>query len=166
MATLRNEDVAIWVCPYGCSADVVEYGASGPLPNAKVCGMHGRPLIRRCPNVECPNPVYHPSDLDQNFHRPCGARIPWADRRRETAEAMLEYDAFISRLIGTGSYLGNRKPTLIPELTPQERQDLIVPPSDHLPAERVRTPVNEQLRELRPRAWCVRTTAPSSARAL
>jgi len=143
MPLLRDEDVAIWVCPHGTTSDVIEYKAQGPLPNAKVCGAHGEAYLRRCPNSECSSPVYHPSDLDENFHKPCGATIPWAEPRRSYSD-LFGYEPLNSRLIGTGSYLGTVKPAIVPELTAQERQDLIAPPSERLPGERVRVPMSKQ----------------------
>jgi hypothetical protein len=130
MATVQDKDIAIWVCPHGYTHDLIEFPVGSAEPNAKVCGAHGEPYVKRCPNQDCPSPIYHPSDLDENYHKPCGAGIPWANERRANAQALMEHDAFNSTLLGRD----------VPELTPEERQDVITPPSGRLPAERVQLP--------------------------
>src|SRR6266850_1802071 len=133
MGTVTDKDIAIWVCPYGYTPDVIEFSAGGPEPQVKGCGAHGEPYITRCATPDCTHPTYHPSDLDENSHKPCLAKIPWADTRRAEAE-LVGYEPLNSTLLGSE----------LPELTLEERQDLIVPPSERLPAKRVRTPLTKQ----------------------
>ncbi|MEK6227566.1 MAG: hypothetical protein AABM40_14895 [Chloroflexota bacterium] len=156
MSTTQDSDIGIWVCPHGYSADVIEYAIGGPEPNAAGCPTHGEEYIKRCTQADCPSPVYHPSDLDASYHTPCRATIPWAETRGAAARALMEHDPFNSKLLGTKKrdfglehlvrkrYFGGRSPgesTPAPrDLTPEERQDLITPPSERLPAESVRTP--------------------------
>src|SRR3954466_4728644 len=128
MATTQDKDIAIWVCPHGSSSDVIELPIGVKDPIDRACGMHGEPFIKQCPNQDCSEPTYHPSDLDRRYHH-CGERIPWADSRSKTAKALLEYDTFNSRYVGRE----------YPDLTSGERQDLIVAPSERRPAESVRT---------------------------
>jgi len=146
MATTQDKDVAIWVCPHGSSSDVKEIPEGTEEPVDRVCGSHGEMFIKQCPNPECSEPTYHPSDLDRRYHH-CGEKIPWADSRAETARALMEYDTFNSR------YLGRE----LPELTPEERQDLIVPPSERLPAQILRTPTQRKRSD--PPSTPVRTTS-------
>lgn len=152
MSTTQNEDIAIWVCPEGTSRDVKEFPVGGREPDVKVCGTHGKPYIRRCPNAECPRPIYHPDDLEKSFHEPCGTKIPWAESRRETAEALMENDPFNSSLLGKHKLSdaekliremksrgnasrdsGLKTLNVSPGLSQADR-DLIVPPSEHRPA--------------------------------
>ena len=88
MPLLADKDVAIWVCPHGDTNDVLEYPIGQAEPAAAGCGLHGERFYRRCPNEECPHPLYHPSDLDDNFHKPCRMKIPWASGRYEHAQLL------------------------------------------------------------------------------
>lgn len=101
MSTVQDSDIAIWVCPHGYSADVLELAVGGPEPKAEGCATHGEPYIKRCPKSDCPSPVYHPSDLDANYHKPCRSQIPWAETRSAAARALMEHDPFNSNLLGT-----------------------------------------------------------------
>src|SRR5437867_12593360 len=94
----QDKDVTIWVCPHGYPQDIVEFPMGADEPNAKVCGTHGEPFHKRCPNQDCTDPTYHPNDFEQRFHRPCGARIPWADTRRAAPE--VDYEPFNSKHVG------------------------------------------------------------------
>lgn len=148
MSSATDKDIAIWVCPSGYTHDVLEFPIGSAEPDAKVCGTHGEPFHKRCPNPDCPSPTYHPSDLEQIFHKPCGLKIPWAETRREYAQ--IDYEPFNSTLIGRTfrkpatkaeefireRYFPSTEP--VRELTPGERHDLIVPPSGRLPNEWVR----------------------------
>jgi len=100
MSTVQDVEVAIWVCPEGTSADVVEFPVGTTPPNVAGCGTHGHAFIKRCPSADCPDPAYHWSDLDRKFHQPCRTKIPWADSREETARALMEYDNYHSALVG------------------------------------------------------------------
>jgi hypothetical protein len=144
MSTYQENDVAIWVCPHGNSADVIDFPVGGKDPIEQACATHGEPFLKRCPRAGCPDPIYRVKDLDRQYHH-CGEEIPWADARSETAKAFLEYDMFNSRYLGRVKRADTsaaeeiiRSLSKPPELTPQERQDLIVPPSGRLPAEKVR----------------------------
>jgi hypothetical protein len=157
MSTVSDGDIGLWVCAHGYSPDVLEYQIGGEEPKAAGCAMHGEPFIKRCPATDCPSPIYHPSDMDAKFHTPCRTKIPWAELRHETALALMEYDPFNSKLLGTKKknfafdklvgerYFGQKPNDAVPaELTPDERQDLVVPPSERLPAERVRRPRRQE----------------------
>jgi hypothetical protein len=153
MSTVQDTDVAVWVCPHGYSVDVLEFAVGGPEPKAEGCPTHGETYIKRCPKSDCPSPIYHLSDLDANYHRPCRTKIPWAEMRSAAARALMEHDPFDSKLLGTkktdhafGDFVRKRyfpseklaEPLTSRELTAEERQDLIVPPSGRLAAESVR----------------------------
>jgi hypothetical protein len=144
MSTYQEDDVTIWVCPHGNSADVIEFPDGGKEPIDQACASNGEPFIKRCPRAGCPDPTYRVKDLDRRYHH-CGEGIPWADARSESAKALLEYDTFNSRYLGRVKRADTsaaeeiiRSRSKAQELTPRERQDLIVPPSGRLPAERVR----------------------------
>ena len=155
VSTTQDGDIGIWVCPHGYSPDVIEYAIGGPEPKAAGCPSHGEEYIKNCPKPDCPSPIYHPSDLDASYHKPCRTQIPWARIRASTARTLMEHDPFQSKLKGTTkrdfafekllhSRYGDserRAETAPParDLTQEERQDLISPPSGRLPAESVRT---------------------------
>jgi hypothetical protein len=146
MSSYQDEEIAIWVCRHGNSADVVEFPVGEREPVDQACASHGEAFVRRCPNKKCPAPIYHRTDLDRRFHH-CGEQIPWAESRAETARVMMEHDPFNSKFVGRPkpvpgifeSLLSTTFNTRPPrDLTPRERQDLITPPSGRLPVESVR----------------------------
>ncbi len=146
MPLLRDEDVAIWCCPKADLYQVIEFKVGDPQPIRKFCGKCTEPYVTRCPNTDCPHPTYHPSDVYNDAHPPCRARIPWADARNRAIDAG---PGFRSRLVGTGSYMGPQLPSYapLPEMTPEERQDLIVPPSVRLPmGSTITNPAYEEVR--------------------
>jgi hypothetical protein len=132
MPILRDEDVGVFVCPNADIYDIVEYPLDKPPPAAQFCGKCGEAYIKRCAGQGCTDRVYHPSDVYKNVHSTCGTKIPWAEARNRTIDAG---PGFHSKLVGTGSYMGGPFTRLEPkwEMTPQERQDLINPPSGRLP---------------------------------
>lgn len=120
--------------PEGDPYDVIELAAGGLNPDAKVCGRHGEPYYKECPNADCPHQTYHPSDSYENFHKPCGEKIPWADARNGSVIVGLGYQSQLLREVAR-----------VRELTAAEQQDLIMPPSGRLPADRVRPPKSRQI---------------------
>jgi hypothetical protein len=99
MEAYRDNEIAMWVCRHGSSADVVEFPLDERRPIDQACASHGEELIRRCPNEKCPASTYHPSDLERRYHH-CGEKIPWAESRAEMAKAMMEHDSFNSKIVG------------------------------------------------------------------
>lgn len=116
MAIVRDEEQAVWVCSHGTSECVEEFPVRGPEPRAAGCGGHGEALSKRCPNEGCPDPLYHPSDLNREFHRPCQAQIPWAAEKRSAADALLEYDFYQS------AWVGRERPEPIKSEPPKSKQ--------------------------------------------
>lgn len=152
MEIYRDDEIAIWACRLGNSADVVEFPLDAPRPIDQACASHGDHLIRSCPNMKCRAPTFHPSDLERTYHH-CGEKIPWAEQRSGTARAMMEHDPFNSKFVGRPKPQRGLFESLLDttfagsaprELSPQERQDMITPPSGRLPAERARPPVSRQ----------------------
>jgi hypothetical protein len=129
---LADQDVAIWCCKNADVYQVIEFKVGDPEPIQKFCSKCGDRFVTRCPNKSCPHPTYHPSDVNANVHGPCGSKIPWGEARNR---AVIIGPGFHSKLLGSGSSMGKSTPRpSTPELTAQERQDLIVPPSARLPA--------------------------------
>lgn len=118
MGTVQEKDIAIWVCPEGSSSDVKEFSAGGKEPEVRACRSHGKPFYKRCPSTNCPHPTYHWSDLDAQFHEPCGTRIPWATMRSETARVLMEHDDYHSALIGRSLPEEAKEEHLTPPVTP------------------------------------------------
>lgn len=143
MSTVQDGEIAIWVCPE--DHEVKEWPfPGGPPPDREICGECGKDYVKRCPNTECPNPIYHWTDHDTKFHA-CRTAIPWAFYAEQRPQ--WDWPAHQSLLVGRTTlshaerfiqdryFPVNQVKVEIPkELTPQERQDLIVPPSERLPA--------------------------------
>lgn len=149
MGTVEDRHIGVWVCPRKHDWERQEFGIGGPLPTATRCGYCGEELIRGCPKRDCPDPTFHPSDLNGHYHRPCGTLLPWVqpfflpgiaaveadrlaegdERRRKVLEAARKPGA----LEGENTLPSDLLSSAYRELTPAERQDLVVPPSERPP---------------------------------